>query len=170
MNQTFQIRPDLREEAFRKYEQHLWQIVQAYPVTYTLRPKNVRTFAARLRDAKKSLLDYQWTSSLNMEKFKEVYDDLIILERGTDVICGSRKRMKADNLVLEPAEVIPSNEVIDVGIVHNPGGVIMLCILAQARALSKPIQFVSNSVNQTDLEESFDIGLKRLEDNKWVIS
>ena len=163
------IRPHLTEEAFRKYEGHLWQIVNCFPVKYIIKPPNCKTFSARLRDAKKSLFEFQWTTSINVDKFREIYDDLVILERPPEVWCGSKQRFKKETPEMEIPVEIMSNDIADIGELNSLPALLLLCDLAQSRALAKPIQFSSNCVSEQDLVESYDIGLKNLGQNKWVI-
>lgn len=65
------IRPELREGAFRKWEDIIAKAVDAWPSPLTVHVPNMsqNTVISRLRDAIKSYETYGWTSKVNSQKF-----------------------------------------------------------------------------------------------------
>lgn len=82
--------PQHSEKSFRRYEQYIKAAVDAYPSPVTIEVKglSIVTFSARLRDAKNSLLKYQWTSSVNLDKFNAVASNLHVYIKDGRVYVG----------------------------------------------------------------------------------
>lgn len=73
--------PSHKSEAqFRRYEAFIKHIVLNYPKTVRIRPSGVtlNTFVARARDAMKSVLEYKWKTSIDLEKLREIRPSITV--------------------------------------------------------------------------------------------
>lgn len=82
-----------------RYAIAIHSAVAAYPSATSHTPSGiaVSTFAARFRDALKSLHDHQWPGILTptlFHKFNDCYEDLIVAERQGFVLTGSKEVIK----------------------------------------------------------------------------
>lgn len=88
----------LSEKAFRAYEHVLNAIVEAYPdvvvCDWQSTGNSINTYRARLADAKASLKQNAWPTTIDMDKFIEHYADIVIGHKGSFVVAGSTMLVK----------------------------------------------------------------------------
>lgn len=84
---TIATSPRFSERHFRRYEPTIKKIVDNWPVNTIIDPKplSTETFSCRLRDAIRSHRENQWVSDINMPKFIQVCDEIVV---STSVLPG----------------------------------------------------------------------------------
>lgn len=115
----------LLEENFRRYEKAIAHVLANWPtkVTFNPAPFSVETFACRLRDAMKSMIDYEWKSTLvDLEKLKKLRPLLAVVSEELVVAVQQKKKdapepVSAGKPVKESEVVVPEHlvtkEVVD---------------------------------------------------------
>lgn len=94
----------LTERSFRRYEPVIASIVKAYPapVSFNPCPLSPNTYAARLRDAIRSLDLYNWKTDLDVIKLKEIRSKIVVqINQHGNIVCGP-KGLKDLNVASEP--------------------------------------------------------------------
>ena len=86
------LRTELRESAFRLWEETLHQAVFLYPSPLKFVPEQLQltTALSRIRDAKLSLYRFNWPTKINMKKFREIYHDFFVNIDGDSIRIGPR--------------------------------------------------------------------------------
>ena len=81
------------ETAFRRYEGVIRMTLNAYPQpsVFDPSPLSSETFSHRLRDAMTSLLLYKWTTDIDLDRFAQLRDKLVvrIAPEGHILVCGA---------------------------------------------------------------------------------
>lgn len=88
--------PRFREDAVRRYESTLRSILNDFPKVVVFKPTLApTTFACRLRDAIKSQRANQWPLGIDMARFIQCCDEIVVSERtdGT-VIVGNAETIR----------------------------------------------------------------------------
>ena len=81
--QTNQIPHRFNEQSFRRYEPFIKRVMEDWPsvLTFDVRPIATCTFACRLRDAMRSLVQFRWPTSIDLEKFIKLQPEVCVSER-----------------------------------------------------------------------------------------
>src|SRR3972149_3266652 len=94
--------PQKSEKMFRKYEKHIHTILLNYPTSTTFFPTDVAlsTFSCRLRDAINSVIEYSWSTALDVSRLKEIWSKNleVVIQEGPSAVMA-RKRVSADSKV-----------------------------------------------------------------------
>lgn len=83
----------LTERSFRRYEQAIKQAVDNFPnpTAFNPSPLSPNTFAARLRDAIKSLEMYDWKTTINRQRLGEIRTDFCVrINKNSNVVISPR--------------------------------------------------------------------------------
>ncbi|MCI0479999.1 MAG: hypothetical protein L0213_00230, partial [Candidatus Dadabacteria bacterium] len=164
----------LSEESFRKYEDVLARAVSAYPLCYRITPKDLGlsqiTFASRLRDAKRSLRDYKWPTRIDMEKFLDIYDNLVVAEREGHVLIGSKESVRGPTSPYAPDEYHvacgDSYPVLVKTIVEKA----LLVRLSHDRVFSKPLLVDGYSLDEVSFfEQNYDVTFELQNDGRHIL-
>lgn len=64
----------LTEKSFRRWESVIYKVVTAYPKAVRVNPGDFspNTCMARIRDAMRSVVDYNWPTPIDVERLKEI--------------------------------------------------------------------------------------------------
>lgn len=128
----------LTEKCFREYEADITQAMLVLPSTYQIKPKPGRsqnTVEARLRDAMRSLHQFRWTTSVNMLKFDDLYNDIKVGRDGEDVVVflrGSKQQQTQANVAARldvPAEKCLAPNIIALAHLVQAGVLPCVCLL-----------------------------------------
>ena len=88
----------LTEKSFRRYEVAINAIVNNFPVASAFNPAPLspNTYAARLRDAIKSVLTYDWKTDVDVKRLKDIRDNLTIRinKQGNVVACNGSEKLE----------------------------------------------------------------------------
>lgn len=164
------------EKSFRRYEGVIKRAVESYPQTITIDPFPLSgtTYSARLRDAKVSLKQNRWPSTVNMERFLAVYEDLQVSDRGSSVVIGSSELIKVADKPLSAAGREMAGEsryTFDFG--NDPMDVREIeafVILLAARRLQGPIRVRPIAgIVMTRYQSTYDISIEELPDGSYTI-
>ena len=102
----------LSERCFREYEPYIAQAMHVLPSSYQVLPRSGRsqnTVEARLRDSIRSLMQFRWTTSVDMVKFERVYDDLVVRRDGENVEIALRgNKTQTTTLIAATLEIQPA--------------------------------------------------------------
>ena len=160
-----------RESAFRRYESILAQVVNRFPLPVEVDTKiydlSSVTFSCRFRDAITSLERYRWrTDTIDMQRFAECSDLIVVRERGGKVVIGGWEETKVtEALASQPITAgaeLATPVIIDVS---NPVVLSTLITLAENRYLTMPITISNLPENTAEtLASCFDISLEALDD------
>lgn len=105
----------LTERSFRRYETAITHITTNYPLPTSFNPSPLspNTYAARLRDAIRSLELYNWTSTVDRLKLATIRSLLVVrINQHGNIVCGP-KELKDINTVTEPLKSsLPSTKAI----------------------------------------------------------
>lgn len=100
------IPPRFRAKAFRRYEPYINEVVKRFPKRVLFPPESFPvgvnscvTFACRLRDAIKSLRDYQWPTKIPMALFMQRCDEIVVSEQVNFVACGDEDCVRGTSLI-----------------------------------------------------------------------
>jgi hypothetical protein len=160
------MKPHLSEANFRRFEGELEAFICGYPQThriecyrYGLAPT---TIAARIRDAKLSLKQFNWTTTIPKDEFLQYYKSIeIVAEDTTVAICDRDTYRKEPTL-----KIVPRSRVVDLDKCKRPMHVIQaLAVLHEEGVLSDPTIFTSQNsslLNEVqELEDSYDIAVTK---------
>lgn len=99
----------LTERSFRRYETAILAFVTNYPkpTQFNPHPLSPNTYAARLRDAIRSLELYKWTTVIDVEKLKSIRDKVVVRidsKSGNIVVCSKEEGLEAVSTTPIPFE------------------------------------------------------------------
>lgn len=168
------------EPYFRRYEQTIAQIVDAWPQPVDFQiAGSVTTFACRLRDAMKSLTENKWpTTMVNMDVFNEIHpspkDKKFVVQElpnGIVRVCDSNLLISKDSIkvAVNNSTSKPSNppvELLDLNLFQ----IKTVCLLAHHRLLNTSILVSLADEEATDLNNSFDILLEKQSEGKYLLT
>lgn len=170
----------LRESSFRRFELDIAYIVTSYPsvieLSYKDKGYSILTFEARLRDAMKSLFDNGWaTVTIDMVKFVQNYQDIVISHQGEKLFAGGRREISIkrsgrdlihDITGISTPEPSPSaDSIFDVDF----NGASLIAQLAAARVLL-PIRIGGVDESAVEqLEQNYDVGFTKNSDGTWTV-
>lgn len=149
-----------REQSFRRYERVIESVVNQYPICFSVNPKDqgytYLTFSNGLRNAMASLLKYNWQTTINMARFRELYPKKIEVVEGEDglLIVRDKNTTKQPQTPITP--VASRNDWI-----FNLGDENLIFRLAELKLLTQPILIEKMGKDEaSQLEASFDIALE----------
>lgn len=161
-----------RESSFRRYEQTIRDAVNAWPQVCVFNPLTVGlqpiTFSNRLRDAKTSLLQYNWKTDVDVEKLLRIREDFIVAERGDLVLTGSKETLKTYTQLPSAQTYIDKS-------VKSPTPLlitaIMVCI--HNRVLVGPIVLEfdqpADPATAEFFEQEYDVAIDASNPRKWIV-
>jgi hypothetical protein len=170
----------LSERHFRRYERHVGQIVDAFPrsVSFALEGTIQQTdvLARNIRYAAKSLMQSQWaTDIINMSKFLQVWDDVIVspaIEPGR-VVCGPEDSIDKAAAALEmvtpsdmPQQLLPSV------VLDNPPLDLLTAVFVfhHHRYLVEPSTITTTLIGEiAKLTNKYDVGVSREGDTYTIL-
>lgn len=183
MSFTHQIPYRLTEKCFHKYEDVIASAVHYFPdiswfnhISYGL-PPSLETVTARMRDAMTSLAKYNWaTTKVDMVKFRECWNHLIVTQHNGLLLCGSLPNVRAaksepESKVLSTKEGFsPSNaEWLDLRDVTDPVAMVGIFTLAVYQAINRPVLLTLAPDAVTKIESKFDIALQPQPDGSYLL-
>lgn len=159
------------ERTFRFYEPCIAKIVAQYPMVSVFNPRNydrsLSTFSNRLRDAMTSLAENNWTTSINLSRFKEIYHSLRVATRKNGTVAvGTDTALRNDGITVMPE----TNEPLDVEYLADRSPFSLLCLLAHERALNRPIRIQCTDVDAKTAETNYDVLLEKQEDGTYILT
>lgn len=162
--------PHKSEKLFRVYEPYIASILVEYPnaVTFTPRTVATTTFTARLRDAINSVLEFEWSTTINVQKLREIRRSICILNSGTTVIC-SRKESKTIDAQSAVDENTQSKQFALVLTNPTPEDVKACCMLLSSRAITRPIKLTAVSCLYGDVASHYDVAIETLSNGDIVL-
>ena len=155
--------PHRNEKVFRSYEPHIFQLLLNWPEPTTFRPTSVATstFTARLRDSIASIIEFQWPTSIDVERLKQLRqtNQLEIIPQGNLVFARLRVgRSKAAILAETVKEVVLVDEFS--GEMDSPDELVLraAATLLAMKVLVKPIKITNLDFDlQKLIEENYDV-------------
>jgi hypothetical protein len=152
------------EASFRRYEDMIRRVVNAWPLLYYIDPTPLSsiTYECRFRDAMRSLKENRWETIVDMKKFLEIHPNLTVSNCGSILRCGPSEVIQAErqSQAANGPAYSPVGKPIDrtsafTGLTYE--ALVGLVHLAAGRHL--PVPLIVRSVDPTFFER-----LKRLED------
>lgn len=92
--------PRFTETAFHRFEAVIRSAVSAFPQSFEIDARLYGlapvTFACRFRDAMRSLADHNWPTTIDMNRFRDVWQQISVSEKATGnlVAIGSREHIR----------------------------------------------------------------------------
>lgn len=161
----------LSEKAFRFYELPIRSIVCSWPGPIVFDPasyhRSPETFACRLRDAMRSLRDWRWPSSVALDRFLALHNQVVVSITDQGMVRVGTK----ESLCLKS---VPTMDIDPTDVLHisaNTSELHLLGLLAHHRALAKPlILTITDPATVEALCSKFDIDLVQQEDGAWRLT
>jgi hypothetical protein len=163
------------EKHFRRYEEHLCQIVDNWPRPTIFQPqspvRSVNTLASHLRLARQAINDNLdsngWVTSFNIKKWWDITSLLIIstkVDLGS-VWCGPRSAI--DALAVSPMPTIVPSQI--VGTVNDPPQAVLdaILLLHEKNVLIDPT-VVQTSLDVESLAAFYDVAVTK-DGNRYTI-
>jgi hypothetical protein len=168
-----------REEQFRRFESLLVNVVNSFPTPITVVPHSAynmapETFRSRFKDSLRSLKEFRWPTTVPMEKFDRIVDQIMVRAPLT----GSIVHIGDKNTTLDPKPTYdhyqkPTSSVKQ-GLTFvnpTPQDIFMLVQLAEGGQLVAPQHLVG--VNEELLKtfyEAHDISYEKQEDGSFLLT
>jgi hypothetical protein len=158
---------------FRRYEKALQAIVAHYPQACSFDPQEVglasTTFSCRLRDAVSSLIEYNWTSPVDLERLKTIWPELEVTTKAGMVVVR-QKGTKALEAVQGPQDVQGDKDnflcTLDRPI---PQQIVACAILIHTKVVNKPVKIKNFPIEEVlNLTKTFDVGVTN-DDRGFII-
>lgn len=165
----------LSEAAFRKYESHIALAVESFPGPIKIVPKDYglsqATYAARFRDAKRSLAENRWSTSIPMEKFLDVHDEMVVVEREGFILIGSKEATRtALTPLAEPDAYVTASATAEVVTVTTYQEKLLMVVLASRRLLAAPAKVVGFSMDDVKyFELNYDVTFEPTNDGHFIL-
>jgi hypothetical protein len=166
-----------REKAFRFYEPIIAKAVELFPEAFTVEPRrcyniSLETFCARFRDAKHSLYENKWATSIDRARFVEIYSLIKVGQRGHLAIIGSLEAIRKDQIMEIRLEEKSVEEVqpYDAGRLWGIE-IAILCRLAEKRWLTSRVIFATQEpINIEALMGRYDVDIEALPDGSFILT
>lgn len=170
----------LNERSFRRYEPVIFKAVTTFPVAFAVATSQPNAYACGLRNALKSLYQFQWQTTVPHNLFLELYESrkIVVREATGKVVIGDRYTTKerpaeaasASGLIIKPHRSEAASPVVDVSNLAAVASI--LCDLAAQRTLACPI-VLSGLTDEAaaELNQSFDVLLERTSaPGEWLLT
>lgn len=150
------------EKMFRRYEQHIASVLQHWPepVSFDAKPLSVTTFSCRFRDAITSVLEYNWPTSLDLERLRALRDEFEVCVVAGMVMVRKKGLGKAMATVGKLDEVLTHDDFIFT--LNNPEPAVLFAaaILVDRKVITRPIKIKNTPRSLLDqVTERFDVGI-----------
>lgn len=157
------------EASFRRYEKLIADVVTRFPDLTTVDPSPMSpiTVSCRFRDAMRSLAEHRWTTYVNMEKFLQVWENIVVSDRGTTLLIGSKEALTNPNTAFSPPMVVPNGTSF---VVDEPEVLTAFAVLL-SRNLIAPVTFKTTITEQLffSLETTHNIGIVKNPDGSFTM-
>jgi hypothetical protein len=175
---TSQLPHRFREEQFRRFESLITNVVKSFPVLITIIPRSIynmspETFRSRFKDSLRSLKEFRWPTTVPMEKFDNIVDNIMVRAPLTGVIVHIGDK----NTTLDPKptyDYVKPVTASAVGLTFTnptPQEVFTLVKLAEGGQLVAPQRLVG--VQEMLLQtyyDAHDISYEKQEDGSFLLS
>jgi hypothetical protein len=163
----------LSERHFRRHESHLRRITAAYPTQVIFESTAIQpdVLARNIRYAAKSLLQFQWPTDINLAKFFQIWDDVMVspsvspnavVAAPEPIIRQMALSAHTDPKVIEggPEQLVPKIHLTD----PNLDLIKAVVVFHHFRYLTEPSVIVTN-LDLSSFGESYDIALSVTTEN-----
>lgn len=170
----------LNERSFRRYESVIFKAVTTFPAAFEVATSQPNAYACGLRNALKSLYQFQWQTTVPHNLFLELYEShkIVVREATGKVVIGDRHTTKErpaalpleSGLIIKPHSSEAAKPVVNINSSATVANV--LCDLAAKRAFTYPIVLRGlTDEDATELNASFDISLERTSmPGEWLLT
>lgn len=169
----------LNERSFRRYESVIFRAVTTFPAAFEVATPQPNAYACGLRNALKSLYQFQWQTTVPHNLFLELYASrkIVVREATGKVVIGDRHTTKerpkavgppASGLIIKPHRSEADSPIVDV----NTRVDFALCGLATEYVLARPVILRGlTDEAATELKQSFDVLLERTSvPGEWLLT
>ena len=152
------------ERMFRRYEEHIQKVVFDYPkaCNFDPSPLSIETFKCRFRDAAASLIEYNWTTSIDISRLVEIRKTWAVGESAGLVIVCPENQLQELKKAGRAVEGNPQGRDKFAFMLDAPEPPVLLAtvILLDQKLLKNPVH-VKNINRETlqKLSEKYDIGV-----------
>jgi hypothetical protein len=149
--------PHKAEKVFRSYEDHILTILKNFPQPTHFFPASlaVTTFSCRLRDAINSIIEFNWTSPVDVSRLKEVWSKEleIVYQTNPPTVIARKKPTKLAKAAAQSLDVEVGEESLYLCELKEPTRNVVhaLAILYSEQVLTKPSRLYN--LNPTLIEE-----------------
>ena len=163
------------EANFRRFESVIHSSLLQHPKPYLFKPspgKALATVLARLRDARKSLKDHNWSTTIPRKEFLATYNQIKVwyLSETGQIAIATKAALKNMKPSEEAPVVINRTETINLEQFLDSFTIEVLAELADKRGLSKPVKFKYLDGDLEELQDSYDIDIESLGDNNYILT
>lgn len=147
----------LREKSFRVYEGWLKDATKKFPEVYIMEtPGSIETLSARLRDAKSSVLRYNWKTDIDLTTLKQisigVKDGQVLI----GPVSAIRQYGKVPYKTQNQESPLNPQDYIELELFPLDSASLLKCLIIQ-KGLKKPIHVITPLLNLSELLTSLDI-------------
>ena len=157
----------LTEKCFRVYEPYIAYAMKVLPSSYTLSvmPQNLAptTVEARMRDAMRSLRQFRWTTSVDMIRFDQLYDDIKVNIDGKNVIVSLRSSVQQTVQTVAATLDVPADKCVPANLLAL-GQLVQTGVLPCVCLLGTPIATV-----QETLAVCTDVAIVERDNNVYIM-